>query len=90
MERTTFRSPELYDKYDKLLTIQTKIDTLLCTAGEKTQQQREETAQALEEFGKFFPVNFNRNMTRKMSLLSIEAPKQVREDADLFKYFKLE
>ena len=67
-----------------------KIDTLLCTAGEKTKQQREETAQALEEFGKFFPVNFNRNMTRKMSLLSIEAPKPVREDGDFFKYLKLE
>ena len=62
----------------------------MCTAGEKTEQQREETAQALEEFGKFFPVNFNRNMTREMSLLSIEAPKQVREDGDFFKYLKLE
>ena len=62
----------------------------MCTAGEKTEQQREETAQALEEFGKFFPVNFNRNMPRKMSLLSIEAPKQVREDGDFFKYLKLE
>ena len=81
---------ELYDKYDKLLTIQTKIDTPLCIAEEKTGQQREETALRVEEFGKFFPVNFNRNMPRKMSLLSIEAPKQVREDGDFFKYLKLE
>ena len=29
-------------------------------------------------------------MTRKMSILLIEAPKQVREDGDFFKYLKLE
>ena len=53
-------------------------------------EQREQKTKALEEFGKFFPVNFYRNMTRKMNILTIVAPKQVREDGDFFKYLKLE
>ena len=56
----------------------------------KTEEQKEETAQALEEFGKFFPVNFYKNMTRKMNIVCIEAPKQIREDGDFFKYWKME
>ena len=40
--------PTLYEKYDKLLGILTRIDTLLCTPGEKTKDQQEETAQAME------------------------------------------
>ena len=71
--------PTLYQKYDKLLGILTRIDTLLCTPGEKTKDQQEETAQAMEEFGKFFPVHFKRNLTRKMNILSIVGPRQVRD-----------
>ena len=29
-------------------------------------------------------------MTRKMNILCIEAPKQIREDGDFFKYLKME
>ena len=72
--------PKLYQKYDKLLGILTRIDTLLCTSGEKIKDQQEETAQAMEEFGKFFPVHFKRNLPRKMNILSIVGPRQVRDD----------
>lgn len=50
-------------------------DTLLCTSGEKTKDQQEETAHAMEEFGKLFPVHFKRNLTRKINILSIVGPK---------------
>ena len=71
--------PTLYQKYDKLLGILTRIDTLLCTPGQKTKDQQEETAQAMEEFGKFFPEHFKRNLTRKMNILSIIGLRQVRD-----------
>ena len=71
--------PTLYEKYDKLLGILTRIDTLLCTPGEKTKDQQEETAQAMEEFGKFFPEHFKRNLTRKINILSIIGLRQVRD-----------
>ena len=44
----------------------------------------------MEEFGKLFPVHFKRNLTRKMNILSIVGPRQVREDPYFFKYLKLE
>ena len=68
----------------------TNIDTLLTTPGEKTLEQREQTAQACEEFGNFFPVNFSRPLTRKFHILSYVAPQQIRNDGDFFKYLKLE
>ena len=68
----------------------TNIDTLLCKSGEKTLEQREQTAQACEELGKFFPVNFKRPLTRKLHILSYVAPQQIRNDGDFFKYLKLE
>ena len=53
-------------------------------------EQREQTAQACEELGKFFPVNFKRPLTRKLHILSYVAPQQIRNDGDFFKYLKLE
>ena len=44
----------------------------------------------MESFGRFFPKHFYRDMTRKMNVLSITGPKQIREDGDYFKYLKLE
>ena len=74
----------------KLFTILTNIDTLLTKSGEKTPEERELTAQACEEFGKFFPVNFKRSLTRKMHVISYVAPQQIRNEGDFFKYLKLE
>ena len=34
---------------------------------------------------KKIPVNFERNLTRKITILSIVGPRQVREDGDFFK-----
>ena len=53
-------------------------------------EQREITALALEEFGKYFPVHFFRNLTRKMHILSVIAPEQVRRNGNFYKYLKLE
>ena len=55
-----------------------------------TIEEREVTAQACEEFGKFFPLNFTKGFTRKMHILSYVAPQQIRSDGDYFKYLKLE
>ena len=82
--------PQYYQKHLKLFQILTKIDTLLCSSGKKTLEQREETALALEEFGLYFPVHFKRNLTRKMHLLSFSAPKQIREHGDWYRYLRLE
>ena len=82
--------PETYKKFLGLFTILTNIDTLLCSPGEKTIGQREKTAEALEDFGRYFPVNFYRNLTRKMHILSIIAPEQVRSNGNFYKYLKLE
>ena len=82
--------PETYKKFLGLFTILTNIDTLLCTPGEKSVEQREITALALEEFGKYFPVHFFRNLTRKMHILSVIAPEQVRRNGNFYKYLKLE
>ena len=46
--------------------------------------------EALEEFSRYFPVHFFRNMTRKMHILSIIAPEQVRRNGNFYKYLKLE
>ena len=82
--------PETYKKFLGLFTILTNIDTLLCTPGQKSVEQREKTALALEEFGKYFPVHFFRNLTRKMHILSVIAPEQVRRNGNFYKYLKLE
>ena len=37
-----------------------------------------------------FPKHFYRDMTRKMNVLSVTGPRQIREDGDYFKYLKLE
>ena len=70
--------PEVYQLFLKFFIILTNIDTLLCKSGEKTLEQREQTAQACEELGKFFPVNFKRPLTRKLHILSYVAPQQIR------------
>ena len=72
--------PEVYQLFLKFFIILTNIDTLLCKSGEKTLEQREQTAQACEELGKFFPVNFKRPLTRKLHILSYVAPQQIRND----------
>ena len=36
------------------------------------------------------PVHFYRNMTRKMNILAINAPEQVRRNGNFYKYLKLE
>ena len=77
-------------KFLKLFINLTNIDTLLTTPGEKTVEQREKTAQACEEFGKYFPVHFTRPFTRKMHIISFVAPNQIRKDGDFSKYLKLE
>ena len=77
-------------KFLKLFINLTNIDTLLTTPGEKTVEQREKTAQACEEFGKYFPVHFTRPLTRKMHIISFVAPNQIRKDGDFSKYLKLE
>ena len=76
--------PDIYKKFLKLFVILTNIDTLLCTPGEKSDIQREQAAQACEEFGKFFPVNFYRSLTRKMHVISFVAPEQIRNDGDFY------
>ena len=55
-------------------------------SGVKNLEQKEQTADALEEFGRYFLVHFNRNL----SILSINAPEQVRKDGNFYKYLKLE
>ena len=50
--------PETYNQFLVLFTRLINIDTLLCTSGVKNPEQRETTAKALEEFGRYFPVNF--------------------------------
>ena len=82
--------PTYYNKHLRLFQILTNIDTLLCSSGKKTLEQREETAKALEEFGLYFPVNYRRNLTRKMHLLAFSAPKQIREHRDWYRYLRLE
>ena len=77
--------PETYKKFLGLFTILTNIDTLLCTPGQKSVEQREKTALALEEFGKYFPVHFFRNLTQKMHILSVIAPEQVRRNGNFYK-----
>ena len=74
----------------RLFEILTNINTLLCSSGKKTLEQREKTANALEEFGLYFPVNYRRNLTRKMHLLAFSAPKQIREHGDWYRYLRLE
>ena len=74
----------LHRLFLKLFIILTNIDTLLCTPGEKSDIQREQAAQACEEFGKFFPVNFYRSLTRKMHVISFVAPEQIRNDGDFY------
>ena len=62
---------------------QKKINLMGPVAKEFEQSKKEikisNTAQAMEEFGKFFPVHFKRNLTRKMNILSIVGPRQVRD-----------
>ena len=82
--------PDYYQKYDTLLSILTRIDTLFSTPGEKTEEGKEETAQAMESFGRFFPKHFYRDMTIKMNVLVITGYRQIGEDGDYFKYLKLE
>ena len=64
----------------------TKVDTLLSQPNEKTVEQRKEAAHAYEQFTKRFPVLFNRNMTRKMHVLSCVLPSDIRETGDYYKY----
>ena len=41
-------------------------------------------ADLCEEFGRFFPVNFNRNLTRKMHSLAITVPYFLRNHGKYF------
>ena len=71
----------------------TNIDTKLCSSEKKSIEKREETARVLEESGKYFPVNYNRNLsylTRKMHCLSFSVPLQIKENGDWYKYLRLE
>ena len=54
-----------------------KIDTLLCSSGEKTLEQREQTADALKEFGRYFLMlkAFKNMQKTDSSLLQTKHPK---------------
>ena len=51
--------------------------------------KEEKIADALEAFGRYYPVQFSRNLTKKMSILAINAPEQVKKDDNFYKYLKL-
>ena len=56
-----------------------------------TKDQLEETAQLCEKFTEIFPVLFPMNhITRKMHVLSIVAPRQIREQGCVYKMMKIE
>ena len=56
-----------------------------------TPRQTEETAQLCEKFTKVFPILYpNESITRKMHVLSIVAPKQIRKFKCYYKMLKME
>ena len=58
--------------------------------GEKSLEEREAAAQSCEKFTKRFPVLFKRSMTRKMHVLSVVLPRDIRATGDYYKYLRLE
>ena len=69
--------PETYKMFLGLFTRLTNIDTLLCSSGEKTLEQREQTADALKEFGRYFLMlkAFKNMQKTDSSLLQTKHPK---------------
>ena len=74
-----------------------KIWTILSTSKKgfsrknPTKEQLEETASTCEKFTEIFPVLFpTTHITRKMHVLSIVAPMQIREQGCVYKMLKIE
>ena len=63
---------------------------LLSRAGDKTQEEKEETAKACEKYTERFPMLFRRPLTRKMHVLPIVLPWFIRNRGDYYKYLKME
>ena len=83
--------PDLYNKYLNVWLALTDCDTKLSTPGGRTNlKQREECAQACENFCKIFPLNFKRNITRKMNSLSLILPRHIRDKGLYYEFLCLE
>ena len=74
------------EEYSKFKTIWCLLSTISegFHMNNRNDSLNESLAKNCEEFGRKFPVFFNRNITRKMHTLSIVVPKFLREDGDLF------
>ena len=79
-----------FDKPRRRLSITMPFLCSHCPKTLASQRNLNRHLQALEEFGRYFPVHFFRNMTRKMHILSIIAPEQVQRNGNFYKYLKLE
>ena len=70
---------EEYDKFKNIWKILTAISEGFRKAN-KTKDENENLAKKCEEFGKTFPIYFERNLTRKMHTLTITIPYLLRNN----------
>ena len=82
--------PAIQRKYKKIWEILSTAKKGFSTKN-ATKAQLEETAQIYAKFTEVFPMLFPSNhITRKMHVLSIVAPKQIREQGAVYKMMKIE
>ena len=82
--------PAIKKKYEKIWTI-LSLSKKGFSRKNATKDQLEETANTCEKFTEVFPVLFpTTHITRKMHVLSIVAPMQIREQGCVYKMLKIE
>ena len=82
--------PAIKRKYERIWTILSTCKKGFSTKN-ATKVQLEETASTCEKFTEIFPVIFpGTHITRKMHVLSIVAPMQIREQGSVYKMLKIE
>ena len=82
--------PAIYRKYKTIWDILSNAKKGFSQKN-ATKGELEETAKICEKFTEVFPMLFPSNhITRKMHVLSIVAPKQIREQGAVYKMMKIE
>ena len=82
--------PAIFRKYKLIWDILSAAKKGFSTKN-SSKAQLEQTAKVCEKFTEAFPVLFpSNNITRKMHVLSIIAPKQIREQGSVYKMMKIE
>ena len=82
--------PAIFRKYKLIWDILSAAKKGFSTKN-SSKAKLEETAKVCEKFTEAFPVLFpSNNITRKMHVLSIIAPKQIREQGSVYKMMKIE